>query len=106
MIKITGGTCSDLCDPHLKMTRRDLLRIGGAGMLGLSLGSLLKLQAVAAGPGKRAGGAGWGTAQKVLMIYLHGGPSHLELLGSQGKLADHIRHSLTPPPTKIPGITF
>ena len=66
MIKITGGTCSDLCDPHLKMTRRDLLRIGGAGMLGLSLGSLLKLQAVAAEPGKRAGGPGWGTAKNVV----------------------------------------
>ena len=50
MIKITGGTCSDLCDPHLKMTRRDLLRIGGAGMLGLSLGSLFKLQARAPSP--------------------------------------------------------
>ena len=44
MLKITGGTCSDLCDPHLKMTRRDLLRIGGTGILGLSLGSLFKLQ--------------------------------------------------------------
>ncbi len=42
MIKIPGGTCSDLCDPRLKMTRRDLLRIGGAGMLGLSLGSLFR----------------------------------------------------------------
>jgi len=48
MIKIPGGTCSDLCDPNLKMTRRDLLRIGGAGMLGLSLGSLFRLQAHAA----------------------------------------------------------
>jgi hypothetical protein len=45
MIRIPGGICSDLCDPQLKLTRRDLLRVGGAGMLGLSLGSLLKLQA-------------------------------------------------------------
>ena len=54
MIKITGGTCSDLCDPNLKMTRRDLLRIGGTGILGLSLGSIFRLQAMAAGGGKSA----------------------------------------------------
>ena len=81
MIKITGGTCSDLCDPQLKMTRRDLLRVGGASMLGLSLGSLFKLQALAGEPGKRAGGPGWGTAKNVVMIYLQGGPSHLDLWG-------------------------
>ena len=106
MIKITGGTCSDLCDPHLKMTRRDLLRIGGAGMLGLSLGSLLKLQAVAAEPGKRAGGPGWGTAKNVVMIYLQGGPSHLDLWDPKENLPDNIRSSFKPIPTKIPGINF
>ena len=46
MINLTGGTCSDLCDPHLKLTRRDLLLVGGASMIGLSLGSLFKLQAL------------------------------------------------------------
>src|SRR2546423_15026640 len=106
MINITGGTCSDLCDPHLKMTRRDLLRIGGAGMLGLSLGSLLKLQAVAAEPGKRAGGPGWGTAKNVVMIYLQGGPSHLDLWDPKENLPDNIRSSFKPIPTKIPGINF
>src|SRR6266436_1888208 len=106
MIKITGGTCSDLCDPHLKMTRRDLLRVGGAGMLGLSLGSLLKLQAVAAETGKRAGGPGWGTAKNVVMIYLQGGPSHLDLWDPKENLPDNIRSSFKPIPTKIPGVNF
>src|SRR5437762_660193 len=40
MINIPGGTCSDLCDPNMKLTRRDLLRIGGSSILGLSLGSM------------------------------------------------------------------
>src|SRR2546427_25026 len=106
MIKITGGTCSDLCDPHLKMTRRDLLRVGGAGILGLSLGSLLKLQAVAGETSKRAGGPGWGTAKNVVMIYLQGGPSHLDLWDPKENLPDNIRSSFKPIPTKIPGINF
>src|SRR5947199_1700918 len=106
MLKITGGTCSDLCDPQLKMTRRDLLRIGGGGMLGLSLGSLFKLQARAAASGKIGGGPGWGTAKNVVMIYLQGGPSHLDLWDPKENLPDNIRSGFKPIPTKIPGVNF
>jgi uncharacterized protein (DUF1501 family) len=106
MIKITGGTCSDLCDPHLKMTRRDLLRVGGASMLGLSLGSLFKLQALAGETSKRAGGPGWGTAKNVVMIYLQGGPSHLDLWDPKENAPDNIRSGFKPISTKIPGVNF
>src|SRR5436190_20076365 len=88
MLKITGGICSDLCDAHLKLTRRDLLRIGGSGILGLSLGSLLKLQAFGSQPTGRGGGPGWGMAKNVVMIYLQGGPSHLDLWDPKENLAD------------------
>src|SRR5947208_15762346 len=107
MLKITGGTCTDLCDPQLKMTRRDLLRVGGAGMLGLSLGSLFQLQALARETGKRSGGGpGWGAAKNVVMIYLQGGPRHLDLWDPKENLPDNIRSSFKPIPTKIPGINF
>src|ERR1043166_10237034 len=106
MIKILGSTCSDLCDPNLKMTRRDLLRVGGAGMLGLSLGSLFKLQAMAGETSKRAGGPGWGTAKNVVMIYLQGGPSHLDLWDPKENMPDHIRSPFQSIPTKIPGVNL
>ena len=49
MIVIPGQKGKDLCDRHLGVTRRDLLRVGGSGMLGLSLASMFQLQAKAEG---------------------------------------------------------
>jgi hypothetical protein len=88
------------------MTRRDLLRVGGAGILGLSLGSLLRLQAMAGEPSKRAGGPGWGAAKNVVMIYLQGGPSHLDLWDPKENVPDNIRSPFKNIPTKIPGVNF
>src|SRR5580698_2831935 len=106
MINIPGGTCSDLCDPQLKITRRNLLRVGGASILGLSLGSLFKLQAQAGEPGALAGGPGWGSAKNVVMIYLQGGPSHLDLWDPKENVPDNIRSGFKTIPTKIPGVNF
>jgi len=106
MLKLPGGTCSDLCDPHLKLTRRDLLRVGGAGMLGLSLGSLLKLQAVAAETGQTSGGPGWGKAKSIIMVYLQGGPSHLDLWDPKENLPDSMVSPFSTISTKIPGVKF
>lgn len=106
MIRIPGGMCSDLCDPHLKLTRRDLLRVGGASILGLSLGSLLKLQALAGESPKPVGGPGWGKAKSVVLIYLQGGPSHLDLWDPKENLPDNMRSTFNPIPTKIPGVNF
>src|ERR1700745_1682366 len=106
MIRIPGGTCSDLCDPQMKLTRRDLLRIGGTGLLGLSLGSMLKLQAFGAEAGHRGGGPGWNSAKNVVMIYLQGGPSHLDLWDPKENVPDNIRSAFNPIPTKMPGVYF
>ena len=34
----------DLCDAHLGPTRRELMRVGGSAMMGLTLGQVLQLQ--------------------------------------------------------------
>ena len=77
MLVIPGQRGADTCDRGLNLSRRDLLRVGGSGLLGLSLGSMFQLQAKAAEE-NRAGGPGWGKAKSVIMIFLQGGPSHID----------------------------
>jgi uncharacterized protein (DUF1501 family) len=105
MIRIPGGLNTDLCDTHAKMTRRDLLRLGGSSILGLSLGSMLKLEAFAKETAK-TGGSGWGKAKSVIMVYLQGGPSHLDLWDPKEGLTDKFSSVFKPIPTKIPGINY
>jgi hypothetical protein len=104
MLHLPGGNCSDLCNAELKMSRRDLLRLGGTGILGMSLGTMFKLQAMA-GEGAK-GGPGWGKAKSVVMIYLQGGPSHLDLWDPKENVPDNIRSAFGTIPTKIPGIHY
>src|SRR5688572_3144461 len=102
MIVIPGQRGKDLCDPHLGMTRRDLLRVGGSGLLGMSLGSMLQLQARA--NETNTGGPGWGKAKSIIMVYLQGGPSHLDLWDPKENVPDNVRSSFKPIDTKVPGI--
>jgi uncharacterized protein (DUF1501 family) len=105
MIRLAGGTCSDLCDAETKMTRRDLLRIGGSTILGLSLGQLLGLSARAS-DSLGSGGPGWGRARSIIMLYLQGGPSHIDLWDPKENVPDKIKSPFAPIPTRIPGVHF
>ena len=105
MITIPGEPGKDLCDPHLKVSRRDLLRIGGSSMMGLGLANILKLQARAAEAG-HVGGPGWGKAKHVILCYLQGGPSHLDLWDPKPDSPDNVKSIFKPIPTKVPGTHF
>src|SRR5262245_45766845 len=105
MITIPGQPGKDLCDRHLGVTRRDVLRVGGSGLLGLTLGGLFELQAHAARE-SAGGGPGWGKAKSIIMVYLQGGPSHLDLWDPKEGVPDNVRSVFKPIPTKIPGTNF
>jgi hypothetical protein len=66
MLRIPGQPGRDLCDNHLGVTRRDLLRVGGSAILGLTLGSMFSLQGRARAAS--VGGSGWGKAKHVVMV--------------------------------------
>ncbi|MCS6852555.1 MAG: DUF1501 domain-containing protein [Gemmataceae bacterium] len=105
MIVIPGSRSNDLCDPRLRWTRRDLLRIGGSGLLGLTLGSIFRLQARAAEEGK-GGGPGFGKAKSVILCYLQGGPSHLDLWDPKDNVPENVRSAFSAISTRLPGVKF
>ncbi|MCA9262713.1 MAG: DUF1501 domain-containing protein [Planctomycetales bacterium] len=103
MLVIPGQKGNDLCDMGLRASRRDLLRVGGSSLLGLSLGGMLKLQSAQAA---LEGGPGWNKAKSVILLYMQGGPSHLDLWDPKENVPDNVRSVFKPIPTKLPGIQF
>ena len=104
MFVFQGQRGKDLCDAHLCVTRRDVLRVGGAGMLGLTLGNMLQLKSQAAET--RGGSSGWGKAKSIIIVFLQGGPSHLDLWDPKPDTPDNVRSAFQSIPTKLPGIQF
>src|SRR5262245_43669434 len=100
MLVIPGRSGKDTCDG---ITRRDVLRIGGSAALGLSLGDIFGLQKASANQGI-TGGPGWGKAKSVILLYLQGGPSHLDLWDPKDDVADKVRSVFKAIDTKLPGV--
>lgn len=105
MFRLIGRSGRDLCDQGLVPSRRDVLRVGASGMLGISLPTLLRLQSAQGSEGS-GGGAGWNRAKRMIMVYLQGGPSHLDLWDPKENVPDKVRSVFKPISTKIPGIQF
>ena len=103
MLSIPGRPWKDTCDG---MTRRELLRVGGSAMLGLSLANLLQLREQATAGGGQEGGPGFGKAKSVILLYLQGGPSHLDLWDPKDNVPDNVKSVFKPIDTKLPGVQF
>src|ERR1700722_114809 len=102
MLVIPGRSGKDTCDG---VTRRELLRVGGSAVLGLSLANLFALQKAQA-KAKEGGGPGFGKAKSVILLYLQGGPSHLDLWDPKENVPDNVRSVFKPIDTKVPGVQF
>ena len=81
-------------------------------MLGLSLASMLRSEATAKEAKKEAnvphgptsGGPGWGKAKSIILVYLQGGPSHLDLWDPKNDVPDNVRSAFKTAPSKVPGM--
>jgi hypothetical protein len=92
------GPAGGLCD---RVSRRQLLTVGGLSFVGLTLPDLLRQRAQADSiPGPQ----GFGKADSVLLIYLQGSPSHIDLWDPKPAAPAEIRGEFRPIATRVPGM--
>jgi hypothetical protein len=78
--------------------------VGGSGILGLSLAGMLNLQARASETPSQ--GPGWGKAKSIIMVYLQGGPSHIDMWDPKENVPENVQSAFSNISTKIPGVQF
>src|SRR5262245_17852285 len=102
MLVIPQGLTKDTCDG---VTRRDLLRVGGSAIMGLTLADLLRVQKASADQpaGSRNRGPGFGKAKSIILIYLQGGPSHLDLWDPKENCPARVQSVFRPIATRVNG---
>ena len=80
----------------LQFSRRHMLKVGGLGMLGLTLPGLLQAEAMAKNPKARA--------KSVIFLYQFGGPSHLETFDMKPNAPEGIRGLHKPISSNVGGM--
>ena len=80
--------------------RRDLLRLGALNFLGISLGQYLQAAARAA----ELGATEKAKAQACILIWLDGGPSHLDTFDLKPDAPSEVRSIFKAIPTSVSGI--
>jgi hypothetical protein len=88
--RIPGRTCDGI-------SRRDFLRIGALSVGGLTLGDLLRLKAQGAVRPQASHRA-------VIMVYLPGGPSHIDMYDLKPDAPAEYRGEFKPIRTNVPGM--
>src|SRR5437016_5972667 len=87
-------------DDHPLLNRRELLQVGGLGLLGMGVADLLRLEAQA------VPASGQAKAKAVVFIFQSGGPSQHETWDPKPDAPDGIRGEYGTTQTKLPGIRF
>ena len=78
------------------LSRRRLLQIGGAGLLGLNVRRVLEAA--------ESKSSSTGRAKSVIFLFQWGGPSHIDMFDMKPKAPDGVRGPYSPIPSSVPGI--
>jgi hypothetical protein len=92
MLTIQGNKGGRCCDG---LTRREYLWIGGLGLAGLPWADLLRA---------RAHGEAPSSPRAIIMVYLAGGPSHIDMYDLKPEAPAEYRGSFKPIKTNVPGM--
>ena len=83
--------------PHRSLSRRELLQVGGISLLGLSLPRLLRAD-------EARNNRSRSRADACILIFLNGGPSHLDMWDMKPDAPAEIRGEFKPIATSVPGV--
>ncbi|MFO0800035.1 MAG: DUF1501 domain-containing protein [Gemmataceae bacterium] len=83
--------------PGPRLSRRHMIQAGAASYVGLGLTQLLKADET------RTRAA---TADHLIIVFLNGGPSHLDMWDLKPDAPPEIRGEFKPIPTSVPGVSF
>lgn len=97
MLSISGTGYTKTCAGP---TRRELLKVGALGLGGLALHNMLAAGAGAASSKPAVSG------KSVVLLFLHGGPPHIELFDPKMTAPSEIRSITGEVQTTLPGVTF
>lgn len=86
------------CDEYQRFGRRDLLKAGVLGFVGLGLTEYLSLAEAS------AAGLDGGTATSAIVVWMGGGPSHLDLWDLKPDAPVEIRGAFNPIETNVKGV--
>jgi hypothetical protein len=85
---------------HPRLPRRAILQAGTLGLAGLSWGNLLRAQALPGGFAE----PGFGRAKQCILLFLWGGPSHLDTFDPKPLAPAEVRGPFQTISTNVPGI--
>ena len=97
MLTITDGGLERTCAGY---SRREFLRVGSLGVGGLTLAGWLATRARAARTGHLL------KDRSVVLLFLQGGPSHIEMFDPKMAAPSEIRSTTGEVKTNLPGVTF
>ena len=95
-------TLSDVASNHTCQgySRREILRVGGLMLGGMTLSGLLNSRAKAAAAGRMV------SDKSVVLLFLQGGPPHIEFFDPKMSAPIEIRSITGEIKTSLPGVTF
>jgi hypothetical protein len=81
------------------MSRREWIRVGSIGLAGLSLDGLFRLQRASAATGPPRG-----RAKSAILLFLSGGPAHMDMWDLKPDAPEEVRGTFRPIDTNVAGI--
>src|SRR5262245_56835497 len=97
MLTIGGRSSGKFCDG---ITRRGFLKVGALSVGGLTLADLIRMRAHGAASKEGAGSPN----RAIIMVYLNGGPSHMDLYDLKPDAPVEYRGEFKPIRTNVVGM--